>query len=411
MLRIRRRPLRRPKGGGDSSRACVQRHGECAASSGDGGHEARRVSPASLTSSRSMSTPARSRPTAATSTMRRRHARGPDRRPAPRRHAAGDCGSRASSRRTGAATKRSTSRLLRGEDAEATYRLVGIDGDHPRAARPRPATPQGRRRHVRRRHHLRHHRPRGGRRPSGRGERPVHQPARRRRRPCLSRDRDPTAAWRSCSKAPAEIACWAARSPTPRWRTGMRGAPRRPRRLRHVQHGARARPGRRGHVPPHRCRRHHALGARSRRRPRAHGRHIRGERHRLGRDRAAPPRGRPAPQHARYADRPPRARACPRRGRAAGGHRRADRHLQPAPLRPARNGGAASPTPAAAPCCCSTPTTSSRSTTPTATRWATRCWSGLRTGSDPASTLETASRAGAARSLPCCCATSAPTGS
>ena len=52
--------------------------------------------------------------------------------------------------------------------------------------------------------------------------RPVHEPARRRRRSRVSRDRNARRQpRRSCSRAPAAIACSAAPSPTRRWRTGM----------------------------------------------------------------------------------------------------------------------------------------------------------------------------------------------
>ena len=55
--------------------------------------------------------------------------------------------------------------------------------------------------------------------------------------------------------------------------------------------------GRRRDVPADRRRRDHALGARPGGLPAAPRRHVRGERHRLGRHRAAPARGRPAAEH------------------------------------------------------------------------------------------------------------------
>ena len=74
-----------------------------------------------------------------------------------------------------------------------------------------------------------------------------------------------------------------------------------------------------------------------------------------------------------------------RRGAAARGlaHRRADRHLQPPPLRRGARGRAGALARASnlrRACSSSTSTTSSRSTTPTATRSATRSWSSSRHG-------------------------------
>ena len=114
-------------------------------------------------------------------------------------------------------------RLLSGEDAEVTYRIVGARRRDPDPARSRPPSPHGRRQ-----------------RPRSRASSPTSPPARRppraSTRPAIaspasstwsaptstSRSRFPTATSRSCSRAPAATGCWAARSLTRRWSTGMR---------------------------------------------------------------------------------------------------------------------------------------------------------------------------------------------
>ena len=195
-------------------------------------------------------------------------------------------------------------RLLRGEDAEATYRLVGIDGvtrvlrDR---ARPRRKADGG---DARRRHHLGHHRARGGGRPAGRGERPLHEPARRGRRARVPRARVPGREPRGALPGPRRRP--PARRRRARPRDGRTGTP--PCTPTTAPPTTRSTPalgrGEDGEV------KYRLIGAdgitrwvhdRAACRPRA-GRHVRGQRDRLRRHRAAPARGRAAAEHARDAD-------------------------------------------------------------------------------------------------------------
>ena len=202
--------------------------------------------PGFSTSSKSMSTPARSHRMGATSTMRRcppsrSCSAARSRRRASRRDVLGV----AHRARRLAHYEAFNRRLLGGEDAEVTYRVVGLDGVDAVTARSRTPAPHARRQGPGRGHHLRHHSARRDRRPPRRGQRPLLQPARRGRRARLPRARlSRRPASRSYSRAPAATGCWAAPNPTPTWSTGTRPCTLTTGRLRRLQQGARTRRGR-----------------------------------------------------------------------------------------------------------------------------------------------------------------------
>ena len=199
------------------------------------------ISPASSTCSRSTSTRARSRPTAATCTSR----------PGPRRErvlggtlpASAEDGRFWSSRvhpEDREAYERFNDRLVTGQDAEVTYRLSGIDGvtrvlwDR---ARPR-ALPDGSTRidgiisDVTAQHEAAAL--------AGRGERPLHAPAGRRRRARVPRARPSRRPPRGAVPGPRRRPAARRRDPGPRDdQLGGGAPPGRPPRLRRVQRRAR----------------------------------------------------------------------------------------------------------------------------------------------------------------------------
>ena len=224
------------------------------------------TSPASSTCSRSTSTRARSRPTGATCIS-----------PPGRGASASWAGPLPASARTAGfwssrvhpedreAYERFNERLVSGQDAEVTYRLLGVDGvtrvlwDR---ARPRALAPTARRASTgSSRTSRRARRPRR----AGRGERPVHAPAGRRRRARVPRARPSRRAPRGAVPGPRRRP--AARRCDPRPGDGQLGGgapPGRPPGLRRVQRRARRGPRCRRGVPPARRRRRHPLGARPR---------------------------------------------------------------------------------------------------------------------------------------------------
>ena len=274
-------------------RVCVSSPGDCGNVSLPASASPTRRSPGSSTCSRSTSTPARSRPDGhyvATSSVGA--ARAVPRRAGRRRAPSGaSSGSRASTRDDWDAYERFNQRAAarRGRGGHVP------PGRRSTASRACCGIARGRGREADgsvliTRHHLRRHlAPRGGGQAGG-GQRPLHAPARRRRRARLPRlahpGRPPGGAVPGPGRRPA------ARRRRARSRDGELGGrapPRRPRRPTTRSTRALA-AGEDADVEYRlrRRRRHHALGARPRARPPQPGRHDRGQRHRLRRHRAPP---------------------------------------------------------------------------------------------------------------------------
>ena len=238
-------------------------------------------------------------PTATTSAPRAR-CRGCER--VHRRRAAGRSastarsGSRASTADDWADYERFNRQLSSGRRRRGDLPLPRPRRRHARPVGPRAAARRAGRPRVHHRHHLRRHVAPRGVGVAGRGQRPLHAAARRRRRARLPGGRT--------SRRPAGGAVpGSGRGPAARRRRagqrdgelGRGDPPGRPARLRRVHRDPVGGRERRRRVPPARRRRHHPLGARSRGRPQEARRIGRDQRHRLRRHRA--------PAHARRAGR------------------------------------------------------------------------------------------------------------